>query len=345
VKRSTIGLLIAVAPATLHGQTAAVTPVPVVSAVASPLIVDVPGIQRRFVTANGARLQYLHFPGKGPAVILLAGLGNTAWIWSEFGPRLADEGFDVFALTRRAHGESEAPPSGYSLDTLAADVISLMDSLGIAKAHIIGHSLAGAELTRIAGRYPDRVNRLVYIDAAYDRADQKRRDELISPPDIGRAMTGADRASLKSYLAYQKEARPDLARAWSQAVERDYSASLVADASGAVKWRQPFARYGQIIDAASLAAPDYASVRAPALALYATVPQEVLPPNAPDSIRAQMARFQKENAGPWRTHSIEQFKSGVGFGKVIEVGGVHHLFLDRADETLVLISTFLHDRN
>jgi pimeloyl-ACP methyl ester carboxylesterase len=220
-----------------------------------------------------------------------------------------------------------------------------MDSLGIAKAHIIGHSLAGAELTQIAGRYPGRVNRLVYIDAAYDRADQKRRDELVSPPDIGRPMTRADRASLKSYLAYQKEARPDLARSWGQAVERDYSASLIADSSGAVKWRHPFERYGQIIDAASLAAPDYASVRAPSLALYATVPQEILPANAPDSIRARMERFQNENARPWRRQSIEQFRSRVSSGKVVEVNGVHHLFLDRADQTLALIATFLHDRN
>ena len=146
-------------PSILAGQ-ATQRPVPVLEAAPSPLVDDVPGVTRGFVTTNGARLQYLDFGGRGEPVVLLAGLGNTAWIWSDFGVRLAREGFRVVALTRRAHGESAAPAGGYGLDTLAADVIVFMDSLGLRQANLIGHSLAGAELTRIAARYPDRVRRL-----------------------------------------------------------------------------------------------------------------------------------------------------------------------------------------
>jgi len=330
-------------PGRAFGQ-AAYPPTPVVEAARSPLVADVPGVTRGFVTVNGARLQYLDFGGRGEPVVLLAGLGNTAWIWSDFGPRLAREGFRVVALTRRAHGESAAPANGYGLDTLAADVVAFMDSLGFSRAHLVGHSLAGAELTRIAARHPDRVLRLVYVDAAYDRAAQQRYDKAVQAPQLTPAMTPGDRASVDSYLAYQRRARLDLARSWGPAADRDYRASLTADSLGQVRWRHPFRRYGQMIDGASQDAPEYSQVRAPALALYATVSQFIVPADASAEQRAQLARFERDNRGPWGAASIAQFQAGVRGGRTQQIAGVHHLFLDRPDETLRAIATFLHGR-
>jgi pimeloyl-ACP methyl ester carboxylesterase len=329
-------------PGAAHGQT---TPpaISVVAAGPSPLVADVPGVTRGFVTVNGARLHYLDFGGRGEPVLLLAGLGNTAWIWSDFGPRLSREGFHVLALTRRAHGESEAPASGYGLDTLSADVVAFLDSLAIPRAHLIGHSLAGAELTRIAARYPTRVRKLVYVDAAYDRAAQRRYDAALRRPQLAPEMTSADRASIDAYLAYQRRARLDLARFWGPAVERDFRASVELDSLGRVGWRHPLARYGEMIGGASRAAPDYGLVRAPALALYATVSQTIAPPDASPEQREQIARFERENHGPWTAESIAQFRAGVRGGRVERINGVHHLFLDRPDETLRLIVGFLRD--
>ena len=334
-------LLTLALPLPILGQAAPPPAPPELPAVQSPLAPDLPGVRRSFVTVNGARLQYLDFGGSGEPGVLLAGLGNTAWIWSDFGPRLAREGFRVVALTRRAHGESQAPASGYGLDTLAADVVAFLDSLGFQRAHLVGHSLAGAELTRVASRYPDRVARLVYIDAAYDRAAQQRYDAAVPPPDLAPPSTPADRASLTAYLAYQRRARPDLARFWGPVVEQDYRASLAIDSTGQVRWRHPFARYGEMIQGASRTAPEYASVRAPALALYATVPQEVLPGDATGEQRAQLERFQRENAGPWTAESTAQFRSGMKLGQVAHIAGVHHLFLDRPEETLRAVRNFL----
>jgi pimeloyl-ACP methyl ester carboxylesterase len=303
-------------------------------------VADVRGVTRHFVDVPGARLQWLDFGGRGEPVVLLAGLGNTAWIWSEFGPRLAREGFRVVALTRRAHGESEAPAGGYTVDTLAADVVAFLDSLAIPRAHLVGHSLAGAELTRVASRYPDRVRRLVYVDAAYDRAAQQRYDSLVPEPRLGPAITATDRASVDAYLAYQRRARLDLARFWGAAVERDYRASLVADSLGRVRWRHPLARYGEILRDASRAAPEYDGVRAPAVALYATV-STILPAGASAEQRAQVARFERENSAPWIAESVAQFRTGVRVGRVERIAGVHHLFLDRPHETLRAIVRFL----
>jgi pimeloyl-ACP methyl ester carboxylesterase len=327
-------------PSTSSGQ-AATDSIPVVSAAPSPLVDEVPGVTRGFVTTNGARLHYLDFGGRGEPVVLLAGLGNTAWIWSDFGARLAREGFRVVALTRRAHGESAAPSSGYTLDTLAADVIAFMDSLGLQRAHLVGHSLAGAELTRIAARYPERVRRLVYVDAAYDRALQQRYDSAVPRPGLGPAMTDADRRSVEAYLAYQRKARPDLARFWSSVVERDYRASLVVDSGGRVRWRHPFARYGQILRDVARGAPEYRQVRAPALALYATVSQAIVPTGASVELRNQITRFERENNRPWRRESMTQFRSGLRGGRVQQIAGIHHLFLDRPEETLRTIVRFL----
>lgn len=330
----------ATAPAALPAQGAPEAP-PAVVAARSPLVSDVPGIARGFVTANGARLHYLDFGGRGEPVVLLAGLGNTAWIWSDFGARLARDGFRVVALTRRAHGESAAPASGYALDTLAADVLAFMDSLGLARAHLVGHSLAGAELTHLAARHPDRVRRLVYVDAAYDRALQQRYDAAVPPPELGPSMTPADRRSVEGYLAYQRRARPDLARFWGSVVERDYRASLAVDSLGGVRWRHPFARYGQMIADASRAAPEYGRVRAPALALYATVSQLPVPADASPEHREQAARFARENNAPWTAASEAQFRAGVRDGRVERIAGVHHLFLDRPEETRRAIVAFL----
>lgn len=338
--RSLALLLALVLPGALAGQGAPAAP-PVVAAGPSPLVADVRGATRGFVTVNGARLQYLDFGGRGEPVVLLAGLGNGAWIWSDFGPRLAREGFRVLALTRRAHGESEAPAAGYGLDTLAADVVAFLDAVSIPRAHLVGHSFAGAELTRLASRHPSRVRRLVYVDAAYDRSAQQRYDAIVEPPSFAPRMTGADRASVDAYLAYQRSARPDLARFWGSAVERDYRASLTRDSLGAVRWRHPFARYGEMLQGASQAPPEYATVRAPALALYATVSSLIVPDTATAAQRAQAARFERENAAPWISASVAQFRAGMRDGRVQRIAGFHHLFLDRPDETLRAIVSFL----
>lgn len=337
---SLLVILSLLCPALLVGQAAPAAP-PVVEGRVSPLVADVPGVTRGFVHANGARLHYLDFGGSGAPVVLLAGLGNSAWIWSDFAPRLAREGFRVVAITRRAHGESSAPPSGYALDTLAADVVAVMDSLGLRRAHLVGHSFAGGEMTRIAARHPGRVRRLVYVDAAYDRALQRRLDSILPAPQIGTPITDADRASLQAYLAYGRRSRLDLARGWGPAIERDIAASLDADSTGRVRWRHPFAHYGTMIAGASRGAPEYGRVRAPALALYATRTQSLLPADASAALRAQVARFERENHAPWTARSIAQFRSGVRGGRVLKVDGVHHLFLDRPEETLRAIVAFL----
>jgi non-heme chloroperoxidase len=120
---------------------------------------------------DGVRLHFLDFRGRGEPVVLLPGAGNTAWVYAQFGPLLA-RNHRVYALTRRGHGGSDMPERGYDLATLTEDLRLFLDQRGIRRVHLVGYATAGAELTMFAGRYPERVATLVYLDAAYDRSAQ-----------------------------------------------------------------------------------------------------------------------------------------------------------------------------
>jgi pimeloyl-ACP methyl ester carboxylesterase len=297
--------------------------------------------QSRFVVVNGARLHYVDWGGNGAPVILLAGLGSTAWVWSDFAPRLAGD-FHVLALTRRAHGESQQTPAGYGLDTLVDDVRGFMDAMGIERADFVAHSLAGAELTRFAARHPERVRRLVYLDAAYDRSTQgpvTTADVLRRPPP-----EDSDRASVDAYLAYVRRTRPDLARSWSGAVERDLRASLTVLPGGTVRPRPPADILSRIAVAARAAPPEYDRVRAPALAVYAMEdPSFMLPDSATDRQREAFARFTHDYAFPWRRQSVEQFRAEMADGRVVEMDAGPDLFLQRRDEVAALVRGFLRE--
>ncbi len=68
-------------------------------------------------------------------------------------------------------GQSDKPASGYENEVLIEDVRQFLDSLGIRRASLVGWSMGGNELTGMATRYSERVEKLVYLDAAYDRSD------------------------------------------------------------------------------------------------------------------------------------------------------------------------------
>ncbi len=121
----------------------------------------------RFVTVPGnVRLEVLDWGGHGPPLVFLAGLGNTGHVFDDFAPRFTDR-FHVLAITRRGWGASDHPPPGqYAMPMLVEDVHAVLDSLHLGAVNLVGHSIAGPELTWVAGTYPRAVRRVVYLDAA-----------------------------------------------------------------------------------------------------------------------------------------------------------------------------------
>lgn len=123
-----------------------------------------------FVVANGINQHYVDWGGKGETLLLLAGLGNDAYVFDSFAVRFTDH-FHVIGLTRRGFAPSEKPKGGYDTATRVEDIRAFLDALHIRRVHLVGHSLAGDELTLFASKYPDRVLKLVYLDAAYNRRE------------------------------------------------------------------------------------------------------------------------------------------------------------------------------
>jgi non-heme chloroperoxidase len=115
------------------------------------------------------QLEVLDWGGTGRPVVLLTGLGNTAHVFDEFAPKLTGE-YHVYGITRRGYGASSAPESGYEADRLGDDVLTVLDALKIPKPVLVGHSIAGEELSSIASRHSERIAGAVYLDSAYSFA-------------------------------------------------------------------------------------------------------------------------------------------------------------------------------
>src|SRR5882762_8379102 len=117
-----------------------------------------------FVTANGIRLHYLEWGGSGETILFLPGFNDTAHVYDNFAPVFTDH-FHVIGLTRRGVGESDKPKDGYDASTRVEDIRDFLDQLHIPRIILIGHSMAGDELTLFASRYPQRTIKVVYYDA------------------------------------------------------------------------------------------------------------------------------------------------------------------------------------
>jgi pimeloyl-ACP methyl ester carboxylesterase len=108
--------------------------------------------------------------GEGPPVVLLHGLTATRRYVLHGSKALARAGYRVIAYDARGHGASGAPAdrSAYSYADMAGDLGAVLDTLGLERAALVGHSMGAATAVRFALDHPDRVSALVQITPAYD---------------------------------------------------------------------------------------------------------------------------------------------------------------------------------
>ena len=138
----------------------------------------------QFVTVEkDVKLEVLDWGGKGRPLVFLAGGGRTAHDYDEFAPKFTAN-YHVYGITRRGFGDSSKPAptaANYAADRLGDDVLAVMNALRLNRPVLIGHSLAGEELSSIGSRYPEKIAGLVYLDAAYPWAyyDQAHGDSWL----------------------------------------------------------------------------------------------------------------------------------------------------------------------
>lgn len=100
---------------------------------------------------------------QNPPVLLLHGLGDTATVWSEFAPTLADRYFAI-APDLRGHGESDKPDFGYGFDQIIADLQALLAHFQLESVHLVGHSWTAKLAPMWATRQPEQIRSLTLID-------------------------------------------------------------------------------------------------------------------------------------------------------------------------------------
>jgi len=290
-----------------------------------------------FVTVSpGVRLEVLDWGGQGAPLVFLSGLQDVAHGFDDFAPQFTDD-FHVLAITRRGYGASSQPATGYDLATRVADLRAVLDSLKLDAVILVGHSIAGDELTAFAGTYPARVTKLVYLDAAYDHAGI---DRILAGYPAPPPPTASDSSSPGALQVY-------LAATYGMFIPQAQIRATEVFGPGGKLLRNVTP---DSIDAAMLRGtghPRYPAVRAPALAFYA------LPDSAPvffrywggmsDSARAA-ARAWLRKAAAWEDGERSRFQRGVRHARVVLLPGAnHYVFSSNEKEVAADMRSFLEE--
>jgi len=115
------------------------------------------------IQTDGATL-HVRVGGQGPAVVLLHGFGDTGDMWTPLAVNLARD-HTVVVPDLRGMGLSSKPPGGYDKRTQAADIRSVLTTLGLDRAAIVGHDIGTMVAYAYAAHYPEKTVKLVVMDA------------------------------------------------------------------------------------------------------------------------------------------------------------------------------------
>jgi pimeloyl-ACP methyl ester carboxylesterase len=282
----------------------------------------------RFAGVSGVRLHYLDWGGRGAPVVFLPGLGQSAHIFDGLAPRFTRTN-RVLALTQRGHGSSARPENGYDTGTLAVDLLHFLNALNIRTVVLAGHSMSGNVLTEFARQHPERVAKLIYIEAAYDftlmpsgdpvRIEQPSAEELKT---VAGGMRWFERVFGFASPAIEADARdvnlsPD-GTLHMEPAPPEISAQLWR---GMVSYR-----------------PGYETIRAPILAIYAiSASHPLLPPNADAATREQANTFWQTKWRPYQKQSVAQLLESGGRVDIRILRNAQHLcFIRPEDERRVV---------
>jgi len=288
-----------------------------------------------FVKVNGIDLHYLDWGGQGETLIFLTGMGCSAHLFDHIAPRFTDK-FRVLALTRRGQGESDYPETGYDADTLIDDILDFMDSLSVDKAILVGHSMAGLELSHFAVTYPTRVTKLIYLDAAYDRRENKAIFEdyplkEIEPPNVKK-----EYSSLEEYISFIKLIRPDLAKIWNESWDQSMLYDLDKNEEGQFIEKDTSAIAKAMNETMDNYAPEDAKIKIPVLSFFARNDnRDFLPDYLTDEQKTAGMEFFRNIWLPHVDENIKKFQADIPHAKVIEIPNGHHYCFMAAEQELV----------
>jgi pimeloyl-ACP methyl ester carboxylesterase len=296
---------------------------------------DISPHESNFMNVNGIRLNYLDWGGNGPVLLFLTGLGLSAHIYDKFAPRFTDK-FHVIALTRRGHGDSDYPETGYDPDTLTEDVRQFMDSLKIDKVILVGHSMANVELCHFAALYPERVLKLVFLDAAYDRTSPAFKAWMEKYPLKNFQVPGSndDYYIIEDYVASIKRGYPSLAAIWGEVMDEDVLHAVKKSPEGKIVDRMSDTIGKALNDTLASYKPEDSKIQAPVLSIYAFNDSAyyLSPDYMTAEQQAQVVEYFDTVRPPLQRELIAQFRRDVPHARIVEIPkGHHYCFIKHED--------------
>jgi pimeloyl-ACP methyl ester carboxylesterase len=179
----------------------------------------------RDIAANGATI-HVRSGGAGPAVVLLHGYGETGDMWAALAADLARD-HTVIVPDLRGLGLSSKPKGGFDKKTQAGDVSGVMAALGVQQADVVAHDIGNMVAFQFAAQYPERVRRLVLIDAPVPGVgpwEEILKNPLLwhfrfGGPDMERLVAGRERIYLDRFWN-EFSASPDR---FSEAARKHYA--------------------------------------------------------------------------------------------------------------------------
>jgi len=175
----------------------------------APALADVPPFPDSFhakeVAANGVNL-HVRVGGKGPAILLLHGYGETGDMWAPLAAALENT-HTVIVPDLRGMGLSSHPAGGYDKMNQGRDMQALLASLGVERYDIVAHDIGNMVAFALATQQPERVGRLVLIDAPVPGVgpwDEILKTPLLwhfrfGGPDMERLVAGRERIYLDRF--------------------------------------------------------------------------------------------------------------------------------------------------
>lgn len=165
------------------------------------------------MAAESVKLHYDEV-GSGKAVVLIHGFPLNRRMWQPQLPALGAAGYRVIAPDLRGFGASPAGHGAWTMDTLADDVVALLDRLHIKQAVVGGMSMGGYVLLNLLERYPERVAAALFLmtrASADDVLGKERRTVLAGEVEAGRpgVVTGTFADLL--FASATRQTRPELA--------------------------------------------------------------------------------------------------------------------------------------
>jgi pimeloyl-ACP methyl ester carboxylesterase len=288
--------------------------------------------------SKNVRLEVLDWGGSGsPPLVLLAGGGDTAHVFDDFAPKLT-AGFHVYGITRRGFGESGFSASEYGADRLGDDVLTVLDSLKLTGPVLVGHSIAGEELSSVASRHPTRVAGLVYLDAGYPYAFDNGKGPTMKefqdlsgpqPPPPGQADLAGFDALRQYYLRVLGFTYP----------EAELRQQWTVNPDGHVGKRRDFPGYATIMAGME----KYADIPVPALMFFG-IPHGLgswVDNNTDPKVREPALAYTGALT-PLTERQAKVVEDGVPTAHVVKLPGAHHyVYLSNEADVLREMRSFL----